>query len=261
MAYTNANSSLATRSSIAGALASFGERSRALVPMLMAESRKPAKQNYDIYSQINLAIAAKTIAPENTNALEPLFNNLKSHDTFVRQQTISALGRLGTNGQQAVPALLNCLFHPDTQTRIDATRALNDIGVTSDEFIVALGENISCTNHFMVQEAESTLGNFAAHSKLAFVTLIKKAVCGPVGRDDRDQAKWTLINISRDDPKFMLECLDDSDAQVRLGALVVFYDLARGVPEAIPKLRQLATNDPDVNVRSRAADVLQLQQQ
>ena len=35
-----------------------------MVPMLVAESRLPAKQSYDTYSEINLAIAAKTIAGE-----------------------------------------------------------------------------------------------------------------------------------------------------------------------------------------------------
>ncbi len=138
---------------------------------------------------------------------------------------------------------------------------LRFISRISDEIIIALGENISHANQFAAQEAEAALGQFASRSKLAFVTLIKKAICGGIGGQDLQQSKYYLINISRDDPKFMLECLDDSDAKVRLGALIVFYDLVRGVPEAIPKLRELATNDPDANVRSRAADVLQLQLQ
>jgi len=91
--------------------------------------------------------------------------------------------------------------------------------------------------------------------------LIKKGVGGQVSYDTRSQAKWSLINISRDDPKFLLECLDDPDAPVRSGALIVFYDLARSVPEAVPKLRELSKSDPDQDVRSQAADVLRLQLQ
>jgi HEAT repeats len=107
----------------------------------------------------------------------------------------------------------------------------------------------------------TTLGKFASRSKFAYVTLVKNGLFGYHTGDYRQQAKWSLINISRDDPKFMLECLDDTDSQVRKGALIVFYELARGVPDAIPKLRRLAASDPDADVRSRAADVLQLQLQ
>jgi hypothetical protein len=83
----------------------------------------------------------------------------------------------------------------------------------------------------------------------------------PVERDVRQQSKWALINVSRDDPTFLLECLDDPDAGVRSGAISVFYDLARIVPQSIPKLRQLTANDPDPSVRSLAADILRLQLQ
>lgn len=258
-AYTNA--SLYGRSSIAGALATFGKQAGCVVPLLLTDCQREIKPHNDNGWRIQLAIAAKTIAPENHETLAPLFKDLESPAMFVRQQTISALGRLGTNGLDAVPALLNCLSNANTQTRIDATEALNNIGVTSDAFTMALGENLSCPNSFMAGDAESTLGKLAMNSKLAFVTLIKKGVCGGIGRDESQQARWALVNISRADPKFMLECLDDSDADVRLGALMVFYDLERGVPQSIPKLREMAANDPDAGVRRQATNVLQLQLQ
>jgi HEAT repeat protein len=69
------------------------------------------------------------------------------------------------------------------------------------------------------------------------------------------------MNISRADPTFLLQCLDDPDDQVRSGALMVFHDLERRVPQAIPKLQALAEKDPDPDVRSRAADILKLELQ
>jgi len=258
-AYTNF--SLYGRSSIAGALACFPKQSRPIAPLLLSDCEREAEHHWDNRWRINLTLAVKAIAPDMPGTLNPLLKDLDASQAGMRQQTIYALGRLGTNGLDAVPALLKCLSHPDSQTRIDATRALDEIGVTSDEFIADLGDNLSCTNHFMSQEAEGTLAKLANHSKLAFVMLIKKGVCGQISRDDRFQAKWSLVNISRDDPKFLLECLDDSEPAVRSGALVVFYDLARGVPQAIPKLRALSTSDPDPEVRSWAADVLKLQLQ
>jgi HEAT repeat protein len=251
---TFSGSSGYVRTCAADALASFGTNVLSAIPVLLS-----GEQDNDANTRAHIAVAIKQIAPQTPNALDPIIHNLEHREAC--QQTLYILGMLGTNGVEALPALLKCLGDPDAQVRTDTARCLQKIDCFSDEIIIALGENISHANQFAAQEAEAALGQFASRSKLAFVTLIKKAICGGIGGQDLQQSKYYLINISRDDPKFMLECLDDSDAKVRLGALIVFYDLVRGVPEAIPKLRELATNDPDANVRSRAADVLQLQLQ
>jgi hypothetical protein len=108
-------------------------------------------------------------------------------------------------------------------------------------------------------ETYETLGKLAGRSQLAFAILIKKGLMGNHTEYWRFQAKYPLMNLSRADPTFLLQCLDDPDAQVRSGALMIFHDLEHRVPQAIPKLRELAANDPDPDVRSRAADVLKIQ--
>jgi hypothetical protein len=113
----------------------------------------------------------------------------------------------------------------------------------------------------MRQAATETLSRLATNSKLAFISLIKKGMFGPIGRAERQQIRFTLINISRENPKFMLECLNDVDSQLRLGALMVFHQLEQRVTAAIPKLTELATSDTDADVRSWAATVLKLQLQ
>lgn len=241
---------------IASAMAMFGNNARPAIPLLETASKS---QNF--YLRQKAAIAVKTIAPENTNALASLIRDLNNHEPGLRQQTIYALGRLGTNAVEAAPALLKCLSHPYMQTRIDAIRALNDIGVRSDEFILALGDNLAAPNGFTAGVAGDTLADLASSSKLAFVTLLKKALTGSVTSEVRNQAKYRLVDISRENPIFMLECLEDADPLVRSGALILFYNLPQDVPAAVPKLRQLSTNDPDPDVRSRAADVLRLQTQ
>jgi HEAT repeat protein len=250
------NSDVKYRDGIADALGAFGSDARRALPLLLDASRNPY-----FYLREKAAIALKKIDPERADSLSMMIKDVDNREPGFRQQTIYALGKLGTNALEAVPALLKCMSNRDPQTRIDATRALNQIGVASDEFISALGTNLSDTNSFVVQEALSNLAALASHSKLAFVTLIQKGVRGQIGRDERWQARWRLIELSRDDPKFLLECLDNSDATVRSGALIVFYELERSVPQSIPKLKELSKNDPDSDVRSRAADVLRLQLQ
>ncbi|MGO9585976.1 MAG: HEAT repeat domain-containing protein [Limisphaerales bacterium] len=250
-AFTNSNNQY--RDGIAEAMGKFGNQARPALPLL----RLATHDSY-FYLREKAAIAEMQIAPEEPEALAVLIRDVNNAELGYRQQAIYALGKLGTNGQEAVPALLKCLSHPDTQIRIDATRSLNQIGVTSDEFIAGLGGNLLCTNKFMVQEAVETLGRLASHSRLAFVTLVKKGVCGQIGGDYQHEAAWLLANITRTNSLFLLECLDNSDVQLRSGALEVLLEL-RGskLPDAIPKLKGLSTNDPDPNIRSRAADALE----
>lgn len=256
------NSADQYRDGIAEALGSFGNNARAALPLLL-----PAIHSSYFYLGEHAAIAVKKIAPERSEATAVLIQDLNNPEPGYRQQTIYALGRLGTNGLDAVPALLQCLSHPDMQTRIDATRSLSQIGVASDEFITDLGENLSCTNEFMVQEAEETLCNLAGHSKLAFVTLLKHGVCGPIGKTYKDQAKFLLANTARTNSEFLLASLDDTNGYVRYGALEIFneFQFAAMQPhfvlEAIAKLTELSTNDPDQNVRRLAADTLRWQAQ
>jgi len=256
-AYTD--SSWETRGTIAESLMAFGDEARFALPWLTNDSRHAVSKEYDIMPVIKLATAARTIAPELPETLDPLIKALSSRDVFIRQQTMYALGRLGTNAIPAVPALLKCLSTGSPPSRYDANQALVQIGVNSEEYIVDLGSNLSSPNEFVRGEASSSLGPLAAHSRFAFRTLVASAFGVQVPRDERDSAKWTLVTISRDNPQFMLDCLTDDSPVVRTGALKVFYDLERFVRGSIPKLQELAASDPDAGVRDLAARVLEIQ--
>jgi|GEM_PF-2890533 len=250
---TFTNTATEYRDGIADALASFGNDARPAIPILLVASRS---QYFPL--RTHAAMAVKVIMPETPNALAPLIKDLESPEMYVRQQTINTLGGLGTNAYEAVPALLKCLSHPDTQTRIDATRALNIIGITSDEFISALGNNITCSNEFMVLEAQKTLAKMAGHSEMAFITLAKNG---------NSTAFFLLGMTMQTNTTALLKGLENPDAQVRLGTLEVFnafrFPIMRPhiVPEAVPKLQELAEKDPDPNVRGRAKDMLYFQSQ
>jgi HEAT repeat protein len=255
------NSGIEGRSSVAGMLAEFGDKSRSMVPLLILDSHNKDLPINRPSWKIALAVAAKKIAPENTNALSALIYDLEKSDGGTQQQRFRAFGELGTNGMDAVPVMLKFLTNDVTQLRCDAIEALNAIGVKSDEYIYNLAQTIHDTNYFVADYSQSALCSLATNSQLAFNTVLKKVINGSAGRDARQQAKYRLIDISRENPQFLLEALDDPDPLVRSGDLYVFYDLARSVSDSIPKLRELAANDPDSNVRSQAADVLKLQSQ
>ncbi len=249
LAYTN--TSLYGRSSIAGALAVFPKQSRSMVPLMLADCERKSEHPWDNRWRINLTKAIKGIAPDMPGTMSALLKDLNDAQGGIRQQTIYSLGDLGSNGYEAVPALLKCLADPVIQTRIDATRALNKIGVSSDEYIFALGKNLSCSNDFMVQEAEETLVALAGHSELAYVTIVGSG-----------KATFLLGEAMMTNTPALLKGLESNDSKVRLGTLEIFNEFRTPtsrphiVPEAIPKLKKLSTDDPDPKVRERAADML-----
>ena len=256
-AYTNC--SVEGRSSIAGLLAGFGDRARSMVPLLMADSRSHEIPGNRLDWKIGLASAAKKIAPDITNTLAPLIEDLGSNDDGIQQRMIRGLGALGTNGIDAVPALLNFLTNNATQIRCDAIEALDAIKVKSDTYIANLAHIVSDTNYFVAHDSQSSLCTLAADSQLAFNTVLKYAISAHIDNDVQEQAKWRLRDISRKNTKFLVNSLDNPDPAVRSGALVVFYHLNQCVRESFDKLFWMESHDPDSATRALADVVFHLQ--
>ena len=81
---------------------------RSALPVLLA-----ASHGQDLNLRREAAVAAKIVAPDNSEALVPLIKEINYTEDY-RQPAIYALGQLGTNALPAVPALLKCLDHPHT---------------------------------------------------------------------------------------------------------------------------------------------------
>lgn len=257
------NSSLYGRSSIAGALAQFPKQSRSMVPLMLSDAQRPSEQPWENYWRINLTLAMKTIAPDMPGTLAPLLNDLNNSQAGIRQQTIYALGNLGTNGYEAVPALLKCLSHPDAQTRIDATQALNKIGANSDEYISQLANNLSSANYFLCQASAHTLAELSTNSHLAFIALFKAMTLSPSNEWENTgggYAESEVRQLADHNTSLFLTSLDDPDPLVRYRALKVMYQVGHEIPNCVPKLVTLL-KDSDTNVSSYAAAILWLQDQ
>lgn len=254
------NSGIEGRSSIAGMLVDFGDRSRSMVPLLIQDSHSKDLPSNRPDWKIALAVAAKKIAPENTNALSALIDDFESCGAGIKQWRCRAFGDLGTNGMDAVPVVLKFLTNDSTQVRCDAIEALNDIGVNSDEYIHHLSQTVGDTNYFVSNYSQSALCTLAANSQLAFEAALKYAVSAHVDRDGvQKQAIYRLQDISRKDPKLLVKCLDSPDPAIRSGALVVFYDLNQCVPESSTKLFYMSADEPDAAIRTLAEAVHQQQ--
>jgi HEAT repeat protein len=247
------NSGIEVRSSIAGMLVDFGDRSRSMVPLLIQDSHSKDLPINRPDWKIALAVAAKKIAPENTNALSAMIDDFENCDAGTKQRRFRAFGELGTNGMEAVPVMLKFLTNNATQVRCDAIEALNAIGVKSDEYIHHLSKTVGDTNHFVSQYSQSALCSLATNSQLAFEATLKYAISAHVDLDGvQTQAVYRLQDFSRKDAKFLVKCLDSPDPAVRSGALVVFIDLNQCVRESFDKLFYMSAEEPDAAIRTLA---------
>ena len=249
------NSAVRYQGSIAKALSEFGPAARSALPVLLA-----ASHGQDLNLRREAAVAAKIVAPDNSEALVPLIKEINYTEDY-RRPAIYALGQLGTNALAAVPALLKCLDHPHTQTRADAIRALNDIGVSSDEYISALGDNLSCTNRTVAELADETLANLAGHCQWAYVTLLKKGMCGPVSREDHSRIKEQLVTIARANPEFLRFCMGVNNANEYYAVTTIFQELYPGEPSGVRQPEPMKTNADQSGLRypNSATPVLRLQ--
>jgi len=254
------NSGIEVRSSIAGMLVDFGDRSRSMVPLLIQDSHSKDLPINRPGWKIALAVAAKRIAPENTNALSALIDDLEKSDGGTQQQRFRAFGELGTNGMDAVPVMLKFLTNDITQVRCDDIEALNAIGAKSDEYIHDLSQTVGDTNVFVSQSSQSALCSLASNSQLAFEATLKYAVSAHVDRDEaQTQAIYRLAEISSKDPKFLVNCLDSPDPAIRSGDLVVFFNVHQCVRESFNKLFLMSAKEPDAAIRTLADVVFHIQ--
>ena len=203
------------------------------------------------------AVALKRVTPEAPDALAPLIENLSSDDALIREQALRALETLGTNGADALPALVDRLRDPVSEVRVVAMRCVRGIDQSPDEIVLGVSGNLSDTNYSVLTEAIGTLGSLAEHSQPAFLALLRAMDNSEkVGRP----ARFALGNAARNNSTWLLASLENPDPAIRHRALLVLYEVGRPVPESVPKLVPLL-RDEDARVRRSAAYMLWLQDQ
>jgi hypothetical protein len=252
LAFTN--SSVAAQPGIAAALASLGNDAHLAIPVLLQ-----AGESSDWKLRAESALAVKKIAPQTRHALAPLTRNLAEADPNARNQALMNLENLGTNAMEALPALAKSLASTNAQMRTDTARCIARVGEFSEEIISALGENLAFTNKFTAGAAWEALAQFAPRSKSAFVMLMQKSYSLSTDLDARQQCRYTVLLLSREDPSFLLEELESPDPDARHIALRILDQLERYVPASIPKLRRLIDNEADEDFRKLAKRVLEAQ--
>ena len=240
------------RRNAASALGRIGPAAEAAVPALIE-----ALKDDDNEVRRNAAFALGRIGPAAEAAVPALIEALKDEDSDVQRRAAFALGRIGPAAEAAVPALIEALKDEDSDVQRRAASALGRIGLAAEAAVPALIEALKDGDRDVRRSAADALGRIGPAAEAAVPALIEAL---------KDEDSWfrnsAAFALGRIGPAAeaavpaLIEALkDDNDA---LGGIA--FALGRIGPAAeatVPALIE-ALKDDDIDVRSSAADTLQV---
>ncbi len=98
---------------------------------------------------ILMALFGQVAAQDNIDTVTDLIKQLKSQNEFVRSSAAKALGRMGSEAKQVIPALTEALKDQSEYVRIKAASALGEMGPEAKQAIPALTERLNDEDHLV----------------------------------------------------------------------------------------------------------------
>jgi HEAT repeat protein len=179
-----------------------------------------------------------------------------------RKEAAEALGR--TKSKDVVPTLAAALKDPAPQVRQAVAYALVEFQENAQEAVPALREALADTDRNVRYNAVVALHNLKAATGAELAPAIQSLLQG-ADKDDRENLVDMLMDLGVSDDaarKAILDGLTHGTPGVRKQITGQMYDrgiLKQGAPwnaEVIACISQLASGDPDLDVRRRALNVL-----
>jgi HEAT repeat protein len=217
----------------------------------------------DIQFRCDLIRALASIGPQAKEAIPFLLTSLKDTDGDIRLASAFALGNIGGNPERVVPALLATLHDPNHYVRNVTINMLARLGVAAKPAIPALlevaGKDSDVNNR---RTAVSALGEIdpaaAEEGEAAYITSLLAALKDPNART-RCGLLGSLLELKQKPVavvKAALEALDDENERVRGMAASLLVSCGKPAQVALPKLRQMADNDPDEGTRQHSLEAI-----
>jgi HEAT repeat protein len=231
-----------------GAVQSFkalGSQAASAIPKLAAILNQRAASIDDESSKSSAAEALAYLGPEAIPVLLAAATNL--HGQHIQWEIIEDLGRFGTNGVAAIPALIEWSRDKDEWVRLGAINALGEINLQPEAVIPVLLAALKDLDALVRRDAAEALGNFGKDAKAAVPALIKalddpdwQAQTGAIGGLGKIGEQTDIVF------PLLVKKLHDENGTVRRCAAFALGDI--GGQAAFNALLQ-ATDDPDGFVR------------
>jgi HEAT repeat protein len=209
--------------------------------------------SHESVSHRRLAIAAladTAYAPARDAYLTSLQSDV---DGEVRLEALRALGSLGEQAAEVVPALLELLRKGPEDLRAPALLALGQIGARPELVVPVLVEQLTGEDAEFRRFAAAELEKFGEHAAPAIPALIKAL-------EDLTVADWAVFAqaaCGTQAVKAIVGAFDHKIARVRWRAVMAIERMGRsGAKLAEAQLCGLLSSDPDSEVRGAAATAL-----
>jgi len=208
-----------------------------------------------LFTSVCLLLTGSAQMPERSDQADvrSLIEQLKDHRPDARRRAAAALGNIGPEAKDSVPALIKVLSDPEVEVRIKAAIALGRIGAETKAAVPALIEALRDRIKFVRSSAASSLGQIGAEAKAAVPALVKALRDPEV--EVRESAARALGNIgpeAKDSVPALINTLKDRIKFVRRGAALALGNIGPEAKAAVPALVK-ALSDPEVEVRESAA--------
>lgn len=194
------------------------------------------------------------------DTVQALRKALRDKDARVRRDAASAVGQLNEKGRPALPELLDCCLHPDTEVKKFALATLVRLVNREDARVAAeLKPVLNDPDLEVRSNAALALGNIGGDAAREAVPVLIDAL--KQGHTElRRQAAVAIRNIgpaARDAVPSLRRALQDQDEQLREYAAAALAGIGKEAEPAVPDLVEVLTKRSEKQeVRIQAATAL-----
>ncbi|MBI3819716.1 MAG: HEAT repeat domain-containing protein [Planctomycetes bacterium] len=195
-----------------------------------------------------------------------LIEFLKSEKPAVRRRAAEGLRALGPDAKEAIPVLIiRTHDDADAQVRKLCAEALAEMGPLSKNAVIPLSKGLFDKDSDVRVASAAALGKIGVAALGAFDALLKTAkqdgAAEPLQNACITAAGAILSKLKDDAPRKvyltkLAELLGDARPSIRKTTVEEIGALGRAAKETLPRLRDLAENDADDDVKKAAADAV-----
>ncbi len=190
--------------------------------------------------RVGAATGLFMLGPIARSAVPNLIDALKDNSADVRMTACDALGAIGPAAWRAAPGLIELIEDDTGRVRVNAALALGKVG-SSGEIVTALLDALEYQYldiRFAAVEALGEIGPDASESIDEIIQLLE----GAKG-DNLETTCNALVNIGPEAVPGLIEALDDTNFNIRVGAVTALGKFAADAVDALPKLKDMVNGD------------------
>jgi hypothetical protein len=186
-----------------------------------------------------------------------LIKALVDRDRWVRISAAVALGQIGPEAKEAVPALIKALGDSDPGMRYRSAEALGQIGPEAKEAVPALLKALGDNELEVCMIADSAIAKIVPEVKEAAPALIKALGDSDIRvRHGAINALGKIGSSAESVVPALIAVLNDPVPDIRKEAILLLQKIGYTDNDFLAALEKTANNDSDDSVKKLASDVL-----